>query len=1599
MNRIRLSLLLLSLLVLITTDQVSCDTFYIITAPGNFCPEEYLSTSPGQGRNSCLTLSEFVLNDRQQQLLDPETVILKLESGNHTLNSPLLVSSNVTISFTILAVNLSSTTTICCMGGSQLQTSAVENVHIKGIDFVGCLANKFESVTMFTLEDFSFNLATLSLLYVYNASIVRGSFSSNSYVNTTLYAYNSTLLLQRTEFVDNKGNIVGALQVIDSEVVVDRCTFLNNSVQNFRLLPNSYNNCGGAIFASASAIDEIGKKKLTIIGSNFTANEATDRFYASRVNGYVGGAICIIDYRSLVILDSTFEKNRARKNGGAISVLGGYKGIIHIDTSQFIKNSLSNFEPEADGSGALYIDGSDVHVWIDQSEFTRNTGGIKIVAGISVFNCTRSVFTKNNERALYITQQRRSWTTLIAIDQCHFTDNFFPLLNYNAGGGGAVAIQALELFPGDSFTMWFSGSTFSNNYANFSGGAVEVITVGDEAHVSVHVVNSSFVNNICNYSRTHFAGDYGLGGAMNLNVSAFNSSISVTQSIFIDNKSTSPRYFTNLKGGALTLTAKTITINQSVFIHNEANLGGALYINRASELLITESTFLDNVIPGHALSWTMLSAGVVFVDTDTNVTTIKRSVFQNNSAPMCGVIDFNHKEYRGTNVVSISESYFANNRAMENEGGVICINRGPVSISNSTFISNSASENGGALFAYNALLRITGSVFENNTAEMDGGGLYGSGEYNISESFFIDNKAIGNGGAVGFDGGRAKISSSSFIDNYASSGGAFHVSAYTFEIQDVAFYNNMAEIDGEVVTACKSAVVLSNEIESLLYIHSDPQYEDNFCIYYDEQIHEVQLNSTNDSIAISIPYVTNEYLLIVPMSNSSDCHEDDTSVDSCLTLQQFAENGTSQVSLNLEIELTSGNHSLDSDLYIRYKGTVVIIANNATIVCSQHKINFNTINDVYINDVIFVGCEVEVSSVNNFMLSDVKFLSQIRLNNILRLDNIVSAIISTSFFIGRAGCCNYWPSHHIIANNVQQLLVTHCTFLNNWGGCIYSDEVHLTVEHSNFTDNINYPTNNPWGRGGAVTARHFVLLDHIPGGDSVNITNSTFTGNSAGYGGAVYVSGPDTPVWISQSTFTRNRANLYFGGAVDIHTGSSVLIDECTFELNDAHYDGGALYSESMALSIEKSNFTGNTVMFRDGGAVRALNSLSVSHSQFVRNKAASKGGAIYFNASSSVSVSINRSRFAYNVLACRRYAGTRGYITACGDNGAALYFKAAATNSIVFDQCEFMNNTAEDLSIEKQGVYIIGTSDITYIYNTTVMTTTEVDVPVTTIETTVAEKSTTSSPTETTITPNTHPPTVTPDVSVTSISEATTSQARATTISTQTTEFSSQTDVISTLSETTSESTSEEQSSTLATTSLPTVETSTTSIPSNVSTSKSSTVPTVPTSAPVNETITTSTEVPTIISSPSASSTISSSTNLTESTTPVENVTETRNTSSNTPTTLNTPVIYHTNAMTEILYETSTSHESTTSTVPVVTAGKGRQVQKIVIPLVAVVAIVVLIAALVSLVVLVLYCFARGHNKRSGDIPSNSNSYVELLQSESPENPRKLGDNLDEEL
>lgn len=140
----------------------------------------------------------------------------------------------------------------------------------------------------------------------------------------------------------------------------------------------------------------------------------------------------------------------------------------------------------------------------------------------------------------------------------------------------------------------------------------------------------------------------------------------------------------------------------------------------------------------------------------------------------------------------------------------------------------------------------------------------------------------------------------------------------------------------------------------------------------------------------------------------------------------------------------------------------------------------------------------------------------------------------------------------------------------------------------------------------------------IAGGGSMTVDHCVFTRNEAKYyGGAVNVGGSAT---IRNTTFVSNRVNVAAttGGGAIFLSGTSILLESCTFRGNYSQQYGGAFFSwANSPITVKDCLFAGN-VANSDGGAYCAFGPGSplFTNCTFIGNSSSGYGGALNLGSS-----------------------------------------------------------------------------------------------------------------------------------------------------------------------------------------------------------------------------------------------------------------------------------------------------------------------------------------------------------------------------------------------
>ena len=291
-------------------------------------------------------------------------------------------------------------------------------------------------------------------------------------------------------------------------------------------------------------------------------------------------------------------------------------------------------------------------------------------------------------------------------------------------------------------------------------------------------------------------------------------------------------------GGAIIATQSNVTVINSKFAENNAEIGGAIFATLGSNIVMINSIFVGNTATnrskdmycyggvlysesvffrttqvatsGCEFSNNTATYGIVFTALNCTVN-VTSSKFHNNIAVERGGVMWLQT---GT-VLTISDSEIANNTAQKHGGGVMYMrDSGSVIINMSQVYNNSALMSGGVMDTYEQCsVTIYGSMFWNNTAQQFGGAIAMSGanKINISESQF-NGMSAKVGGVVFATAEKVSLGNDmkqrSFVTIYHSHfwnnrvalyGGVIDVHNAEVIICESEFHGNIATVQGGVL--------------------------------------------------------------------------------------------------------------------------------------------------------------------------------------------------------------------------------------------------------------------------------------------------------------------------------------------------------------------------------------------------------------------------------------------------------------------------------------------------------------------------------------------------------------------------------------------------------------------------------------------------------------------------------------------------------------------------------------------------------------------------------------------------------------------------------
>ena len=709
-------------------------------------------------------------------------------------------------------------------------------------------------------------------------------------------------------------------------------------------------------------------------------------------------------------------------------------------------------------------------------------------------------------------------------------------------------------------------------------------------------------------------------------------------------------------GGAIIMTNSTLVCDFCRFNDNTANVGGAIFSERGSNVTLRSSSFTSN----HArdCDYSFCLGGVMYADVISDIK-IQNCSFQNNTSDQYGgvivISESTHVSYNAYNLssrvdvsLSIHTCNFFNNRAQI--GGAIYLYNSSaiINISDSTFQHNEARLIGGTVasdassslvfhssyFAFNTAKRggvmsihnnstvhIKDCNLEQNTAHDSGGTVLAelSSTVVFQSSSFINNSANGGkGGVVMVLNSMVRISDSTFSNNSATSGGVLYAQMSSFiTIQRSYFINNKVARSGTVVTLIGTSMMT---VVEGAFIENKAGLEGG------------AIKARNQS---SITITNSIFSHNSASTFGGALHIKDRSVafiiDSHFDSNSALDGGVINVYTFSTIEVYSSNFS-NSKASIN--GGVISMKLDSNSLIKKSKFHNNIAIDiggvVYTEDRTNVNIEETVFTNNSATYGGaVAIRRKCTINICTCIGNLNTARVDGAFLYSRTNSNSTISNSSfmnnkainngiVVASDSSNAVIVTSTFIENTVG--HDGAVVFMHDRSSAViDNCNFTSNWANNSGGVVYTRRYCNLI---------ISGGYFYNNSAeNSGGAVCIQ-DDSDVSIEGSTFSNNKAD--YGGAVRMYIRSKINITDCQFNNNEANIGGGTIASYKHSIvSVQSSKFIGNSADY--GGVVIAYQFSTVNFDNVccISNRARS-GGVFKVNQRSVTSMS--SSTFLYNI-------------------------------------------------------------------------------------------------------------------------------------------------------------------------------------------------------------------------------------------------------------------------------------------------------------------------------------------------------------------------------
>ncbi|MBE6489360.1 MAG: hypothetical protein E7Z83_00645 [Methanobrevibacter sp.] len=912
---------------------------------------------------------------------------------------------------------------------------------------------------------------------------------------------------------------------------------------------------GGEIYIYQSKITKSDDEKDTFADGIVIDKDLTVRGYANSkgvISTYLdadnSGRIFSINDGATLTVEKIILKNGHDENGAAVYVESVAKLIAN--------NAVFSENVALDNGGAIYTDGGEITLTdcvLDSNDVTNlETSAAQNMGGAAIY-------AKNAQVTLVNTNVTNNGRSELDRSNGDLINAVVNLINSNATISGGLFENNTGIYGGAIYaegdgtqTLTVTGATFNNNKA-YNGGAIDV-----DSGMITSISDSSFSNNLVVGPGS--SGYYGAGGAISVGGSG---SFSLTDSNFTNNKATGE----GATGGAVhnSLSVKDVSsISGCNFTDNTATDRGAAIFNNG--YLSLSENVIDDELGIYSNGEIDSQVFVIFMDNEEHtfdafdsVDAYAKVVDDNGNIIKVNSITLITTGFAsgfGGTLFAFNESdnlYHAKVTASKTGKGAATSNPLKKLFSDVTVLSQT--------ITVNPVDRILEVTYENITqgtpltvdvklTRAKDGALLSYTTVTIEIGNVTKSVSTRNGvGTVTFD----SLTWGNYVINAS--------------IKGSASYNPIEQLYNLTVSPVKGTFgdlqyIIDNDEIGLVFLPYDFKYDPE---YDADLVNGVVIDKNLYILGNDYTIDANNSARIFNVTNGAVFKIDDAT----LTNGHADYGGAIYVDddsfLNTQNVVLYNNTATYRGGAIYSEGTVDVMDS----VLDSNDITFRTKNDDNGGAAIY-NLNGDLSIVNSNITNNLK---DIVIRNGNAGDLLVGVVVTSgytfiedSYFANNTGSWGGAISSLGYMNDEPYLLsIENSKFEGNnatFGGAIYVESSELIIDNCTFENNKGVGV----GSSGTSNTQGGAIVIH-PAGASATITDSTFIANSANTGGAVSLAGVDGDSIIENCTFTDNTAND--GGAVYLWTQDTavVTVANSTFSGNTAGWGNAISTDGALALS------------------------------------------------------------------------------------------------------------------------------------------------------------------------------------------------------------------------------------------------------------------------------------------------------------------------------------------------------------------------------------------------------------------------------------------------